>query len=252
MPHRTLIFVPTYNEADNAPLMCEAIHAAGIDADVLFVDDNSPDGTGRILDALKSKYPRLIVHHRTGKLGIGSAHAEAIEWAYDQGYVTLVTLDGDFSHSPADIPAMIGLVEDADVAVASRWVKANSLPGWNLFRRTMTNGGHFLTKWVLGIPQDASGAFRAYRLDRVPREVFPLVRSREYSFFFESLFILHKNGLRIEELPIILPNRTYGNSKMSATAALRSARFVFQLAFAYLRDPARFKLPASKPVASPT
>ncbi len=229
--------------------MCAAIHAVGIDADLLFVDDNSPDGTGRILDALRAEYPRLIVHHRTGKLGIGSAHAEGIRWAYDQGYEMLVTMDGDFSHTPTDIPAMIQLAAQNDVAVASRWVNPNSLPGWNLFRRATTIVGHFLTQRLLGIPQDASGAFRAYRLARIPREVFQLVQSREYSFFFESLFVLNKNELRIAELPIVLPNRTYGSSKMSIAAALRSGRFVFELYFAYLRAPDKFRVSARKLVA---
>lgn len=242
----TLIAVPTYNEAENAHLMCEAIHKLALDADVLFVDDNSPDGTGEILEALKPRYPRLMVRHRGGKEGIGSAHLEAIRWAYDQGYHTIVTLDGDFSHSPSDIPAMIQAAEHSDVSVGSRWRQPNSLPGWNLFRRCMTASGHVLTKVVLGIPQDASGAFRAYRLDRLPREVFQAVKSRGYSFFFESLFIIHRNGFSIAEVPIVLPARTYGHSKMSAADALRSARYVFELYLAHVRDPGQFlikKLP---------
>lgn len=240
MPGRILIVVPTYNEAENAPLVCEEIHKLALDADVLFVDDNSPDGTGQILDALKPRYPRLIVRHRAGKLGIGSAHLEAIQWAYEQGYRTLVTMDGDFSHSPSDIPAMIKAAERCDISVGSRWTQPNSLPGWNLFRRFMTSGGHMLTKFVLGVPQDASGAFRAYRLDRLPREVFGPVKSRGYSFFFESLFIIHRNRFSIAEVPIVLPARTYGHSKMSAIDAFKSARYVFELYLAYLRHPGRF------------
>lgn len=240
MAARTLIVVPTYNEADNAPLMCQEIHKLPLDADVLFVDDNSPDGTGNILEALKPQYPRLIVRHRTGKLGIGSAHLDAIQWAYDQGYQTVVTLDGDFSHSPSDIPAMIEAAERSDVAVGSRWTQPNSLPGWNVFRRVLTTGGHLLTKFVLGVPQDASGAFRAYRLDRLPREVFGPVKSRGYAFLFESLFVIHRNGFSIAEVSIVLPARTYGHSKMSANDALTSARYVFELYLAYLMHPGRF------------
>src|SRR5439155_23825817 len=112
--------------------------------------------------------------------------------------------------------------ENGEIAVGSRWLQRDSLPGWNIFRRAMTNLGHFLTRSILGLPYDASGAFRAYRLDRLPREVFGLVRSRSYSFFFESLFILHKNGCAIREVPIVLPARTYGHSKMTTSAAWRS------------------------------
>lgn len=239
MDGKTLIFIPTYNERDNAAQMCEEIHKLGLDADVLFMDDNSPDGTGTILEKLKPRFPRLIVRHRTGKLGIGSAHYDAIQWAYDQGYQTLVSLDCDFTHSPADIPALVAAARQVDVAVGSRWARENSLPGWNVFRRGMTQLGHFLTKTVLDIPQDASGAFRAYRLDRLPREIFSLVRSRGYSFFFESLFIFNRNGVAIAEVPIVLPARTYGHSKMSAAAAFRSARYVFELYLDFQREPER-------------
>ncbi|MEI8342716.1 MAG: glycosyltransferase, partial [Verrucomicrobiota bacterium] len=219
-PIKTLIFVPTFNERDNAPRMCREIHALNLDADVLFVDDNSPDGTGELLEAMKTDHPRLIVNHRKGKLGIGSAHFDALDWAYEQGYELVVSLDCDFTHSPGDIPAMIAATENHDIAVGSRWLQQNSLPGWNIFRRLMTNLGHWLTCNVLGVPQDASGAFRAYRLDRLPREVFHLVKSRGYSFFFESLFIMNRNGFSIVEVPIVLPARTYGHSKMSTQAAL--------------------------------
>jgi dolichol-phosphate mannosyltransferase len=242
MSLKTLIFIPTYNELQNAPALCAEIHQLGLDADVLFLDDNSPDGTGAALDALKTKFPRLVVHHRPGKMGIGSAHFDGINWAYDQGYELVVSLDCDFTHSPSDIPAMITAAQEADVAVGSRWLCSESLPGWNIFRRAMTNLGHLLTRQVLGLPYDASGAFRAYRLDHIPREIFSLIKSREYSFFFESLFILSKAGLTIKEVPIVLPARTYGSSKMTTAAAYRSARYVFELAIANLRRPEQFLL----------
>lgn len=249
---KTLIFIPTYNERDNAPRICAEIHAQGLDADVLFVDDGSPDGTGDLLEGLKARFPRLIVQHRAGKLGIGSAHFEAIEWAYDQGYAVMVTMDCDFTHSPADIPAMIDAIANSDVSVGSRWLRRNSLPGWNLFRRMMTNMGHWLTCRVLGVPQDASGGFRCYRLDRLPRQVFRLVKARGYAFFFESLFILNRNRFLITEVPIVLPARTYGHSKMSSSAALKSALHVFELWFANLRRPEQFLVERALPQLDPT
>ena len=240
--NKTLIFIPTYNERENAPRMCAEISSLGLDADLLFVDDNSADGTGVELERLKSRFPRLIVHHRTGKLGVGSAHHEAIIWAYEQGYVSLVTLDCDFTHSPSDIPKMLECLKNYDVAVGSRWLNANSLPGWNVFRRFMTWGGHWLTKTLLGLTQDASGAFRAYRLDRIDRRVFTLIQSKGYSFFFESLFILGKNGCSVREVPIVLPARTYGHSKMTIDAAMRSARYVLELSLQHLIAPERHRL----------
>ena len=173
---KTLVMVPTYNERDNAPRMVDAIKALGLDVDVLFIDDNSPDGTGELLDAMCADYPRLSVRHRSGKNGIGSAHMDGIAAAYAGGYQRLVTLDCDFSHSPEDIPKFLRTSDTADVVVGSRWTAMNSLPGWNLFRRMMTGMGHLLTRIVLGMKYDATGAFRAYRLDRIPEEVFSLVR----------------------------------------------------------------------------
>ena len=181
---KTLIFIPTYNERENAPRICVEIHELGLDVDVLFIDDGSPDGTGELLEGLKARFPRLIVQHRTGKLGIGSAHFEAIEWAYEQGYEVMVTMDCDFTHSPSDIPAMIGATGNCDVSVGSRWLRQNSLPGWNLFRRLMTKLGHWLTSCVLGVrrmPAVASAAMGWI----ASRQVFRLVKAR-YAFFLKA------------------------------------------------------------------
>lgn len=237
--------VPTYNERENAPLMVNAVKALGMDVDVLFIDDDSPDGTGPLLDALCEGYARLSVIHRIGKRGIGGAHLEGIAAAYAGGYQRLVTLDCDFSHSPEDIPAFLEASDSADVVVGSRWTALDSLPGWNLFRRMMTGAGHFLTRAVLGMPYDATGAFRAYRLDHIPEALFSLVQSRSYSFFFESLFILHQNGFRIEEIPIVLPARTYGHSKMTMRAALQSVRIMLAIAARFRRSPLEFRMRAA-------
>jgi dolichol-phosphate mannosyltransferase len=242
-----LIFVPTYNEFENAPQMARELAALGLEADLLFVDDNSPDGTGKRLESLRAEIPQLLVQHRPGKQGIGSAHAETISWAYEQGYKTLVSLDCDFTHSPKDIPKLLQAATDCDLAVGSRWGHPNSLPGWNLFRRVLTSLGHALTKHVLKIPQDASGAFRAYRLDRIPRETFELIRSKGYAFFFESMFVFNLNELSIRQIPITLPARTYGHSKMSVSMALQSAKYVFELALQHFRKPERFLIPAQNP-----
>ncbi len=252
MSLRTLVMVPTYNERDNAPTMVAAIRALDLDVDVLFVDDDSPDGTGALLEALKVDYPRLSVLHRSGKNGIGSAHLDGIAYAYRNGYQRLVTLDCDFSHSPADIPAFFSAAEDADVVVGSRWTAMNSLPGWNVFRRLMTHVGHLLTRLVLGMPYDATGAFRAYRLDRIPEGVFGLVQSMSYAFFFESLFILHRNALRIREIPIVLPARTYGHSKMTLKAAANSVRIMVGIARRYRANPVAFHLTTSALTIEPT
>jgi len=239
---RTLLLIPTYNERENVESMASQILSQGLDADLLFLDDSSPDGTGRILDALASRDPRVRVLHRPGKLGVGSAHVHGIQWAYDHGYEALITMDCDFTHSPADLGRMVAASSQYDVTVGSRYLRPGSLPGWNLLRRFLTNFGHFLTRHLLKMDYDATGAFRIYRLSRIPREVFSLVTSMGYAFFFESLFVLHRNGCTIGQVPIVLPARTYGHSKMSFWEPYRSFKQVFALFVSSSLHPAQFRL----------
>ena len=197
---RTLVFVPTYNERENVEALCNGLLNLPFDFDILFLDDNSPDGTGEILHRLQQSHKNITVVHRTDKLGIGSAHFEGINWAYDHGYKLLITMDCDFTHPPEYVGQILKELRDNDVVVGSRYMSANSLPGWAFMRRMLTHTGHLVTRLLLGLPYDATGALRLYRLDRIPRGVFQLVHSRGYSFFFESLFVLHVNHFRIRSL----------------------------------------------------
>lgn len=250
---KMLIFIPTYDEHENVTEMCKQLHELELDGDILFMDDNSPDGTGAILENLALQYPRMTVLHRTGKLGIGSAHLDGITWAYDHDYDTLVTLDCDFTHAPTDIPRLLQQPDNFELTVGSRYMAENSLPNWNLIRRFLTNFGHFLTRWLLGIRHDATGALRVYRINRIPREVFGLVRARSYGFFFESMYILGSNGVRIAEVPIVLPNRMYGHSKMSLREVWRSGMQVLSLAALNIFRPSQFRIrrPAGAAVSHP-
>ena len=218
----TLVFVPTYNERENVERLCIELLKLDLRADILFLDDNSPDGTGEILDRLAADHGSVFVTHRSGKLGIGSAHQDGINWAYDRGYKTLVTMDCDFTHRPQDVPEFLRMSNDADLVLGSRYMHDESLSDWTFFRKSMTSFGHFLTTTLLRMKYDATGGFRAYRLDRIPREIFTRVRSKSYSFFFESLYALHVNRHSIAEVPIALPARTYGHSKMRASDAVGS------------------------------
>ncbi len=237
-----LIFIPTYNEAENVKNLYKEIKALGIEADILFMDDNSPDGTGKILDEMAKNDSGVKVIHRSGKLGIGSAHAQGIQYAYDHGYKKLLTMDCDFTHLPADIPRMLTASKDGDVVVGSRYLQDNSLPGWNPLRRFLTYFAHFLTRVCLGNHFDASGAFRVYDLQKIPMGIFQIVKSKSYSFFFESIFILTKNGFSISEIAIVLPSRTYGHSKMNALEAFKSARYLMRLTLENSLNPGRFRI----------
>jgi dolichol-phosphate mannosyltransferase len=248
---KTLIFIPTYEERDNVtPMVADLVRYAP-DCDILFVDDNSPDGTGEVLDELSKTEPRLTVKHRSGKLGIGGAHLEGIAYAYEHGYERLITLDCDFTHSPSDIPRLIERSSEADITIGSRFLEPDGLPGWNAVRRFLTNFGHLLTVNMLGIGSDATGAFRIYNLKTVPREMFDLVKARGYAFFFESLFIASQNNLKIREVAIKLPARTYGHSKMTLREIRRSVRQLGYLYVSNKTNPAQFRVAKGAPEVDP-
>lgn len=239
---RILVFIPTYEEVENVAAMCEKVLALPLPLDLHFMDDASPDGTGQELDRLASLHPRVTVSHRSGKLGIGTAHQEGIAYAYRTGYDLLVTLDCDFTHDPAKIPDLLAAREGNDVVLGSRFLEENSLPGWSPYRRFMTRLGHFLTRHLLRVKYDATGAFRLYDLRTIPPRLFKAVRSKSYSFFFESLFVADTNKLRIREIPVVLPSRTYGHSKLSLLEAFRSAMFLLGLSMERLANPGRFRV----------
>lgn len=243
---RILIMIPTYNERENVQNIIPEICEQNLPADLLFIDDNSPDGTGEVLEALKSKYPQLTVLHRQGKLGIGSAHDFGIRWAYSKGYRSLITMDCDFTHPPQYLRAMYEAGKNVDIVLGSRYIQQKSLQGWNIYRKTLTLSGHLLTRVLLGMKYDATGAYRHYRLDRIPEYAWNTVRSKGYSFFFESLYILFLNKFKIKEVSITLPARTIGHSKMTFAEISRSIRILFSLYFETLFDRPRFNIENSR------
>lgn len=237
MAEKILLFIPTYNEKDNVESLYREIRGLHPELDFLFVDDNSPDGTGEIIDRLAAGDPKVVARHRPGKLGIGGAHLEGIAWAYDHGYARLITMDCDFTHSPEYLKDFMREGAASDVIIGSRHVLPGSLADWDLYRKFMTQAGYLATKYLLRLPYDATGAYRHYRLDRIPRALFSLVRAKQYAFFFESLYALHHNGFSIKEIPIILPSRARGNSKMTFGQMLRSASQVLTLAWSSIVEP---------------
>lgn len=222
----TLVFIPTYNERDNIQPLYERIVKTGLPTDILFLDDNSPDGTGEVIDAITKNNPAVRVIHRTGKLGIGSAHREGFLWALERGYKTLVTMDADFTHTPEVIPTLVKRSESNDIVIASRYLEENGIKDWNPFRKFLTCTAHFLTTVLLGLKYDTTGAFRVYRLDRINKNFLNKVRSNGYSFFFESIYVLHNSNYKIDEIAVVLPTRTYGSSKMSYREMFRSLKLL--------------------------
>jgi len=231
-----LVFIPTYNESKNVERLYRVIRELYHEVDILFLDDNSPDGTGQIVDSLTKNDSAIHVIHRASKMGIGSAHLEGIDFAYNNNYKTLITLDGDFSHDPRDFIKFLSVSDEYELVLGTRFIKKGSLDGWKLSRKALTHTGHFLTKTLLRMPYDASGGFRLYRLDRISPILFKLVKSNGYSFFPESLYVLFSNGIKVKEIPIKLPKRCYGDSKMTLRDVRNGVISLFSIYLKVLRN----------------
>lgn len=224
---RTVVVVATYNERENIADLLDAIFANLPQADVLVIDDGSPDGTGKYVDERATTEPRLFAIHRTGKLGLGSATVAGFRWALERDYEIVVTMDADFSHPPVALPELVRILrerEDVDVAIGSRYVAGGGIEGWPLKRRMASLAVNAYARTLLALPvRDCSGAFRAYRASVLRRLDLDSIRSRGYSYLEEILARLKRIGARFAEAPITFVDRTRGSSKINlreAAAAL--------------------------------
>lgn len=235
MTARTLVAIATYNEIENLPRLLEEVLRHAPQADVLVVDDNSPDGTGRWCAEQAAAEPRLHVIQRPGKLGLGTAVVESIHYAARHGYEWLVTMDADFSHSPAAIPELIRCVEGdgsppVDVAIGSRYVGGGRIEGWPWRRRWMSRLVNAYARFWLGLsPRDCSGGFRCYRLAALRGIDLVIMRSRGYSFLEELLLLLQEHGATIRETPIVFVDRRHGQSKIDLWEAWSALWILFRL-----------------------
>jgi dolichol-phosphate mannosyltransferase len=227
---RLLLFIPTLNEVGNIEPILLSIIENYPDLDILIIDDNSLDGTVASILAIKAKSKSLTLISRPGKLGIGSAHVLALNYARKNDYEFLITMDGDGAHKPELISTLLKISANYDVVIGSRYLVRNSLAEWNLFRKTLTRLIHLLTRVSLDLRYDSSSAFRCYNMARMPEILFTGLKSVGYDFFFESLFELTKyKYIKIYEIPIDLPARIYGNSKLTLILALKAGVTLFTL-----------------------
>ena len=225
-----LVALATYNEIENLPTLVAAIRAQLPDADVLVVDDNSPDGTGRWCDDFARSNPWLAVIHRAGKLGLGSATWAAMRYAIERGYEVVVTLDADWSHPPAVLPQLVAATADADVVIGSRYCPGGSIEGWPWSRRAISAVMNRATRFALGLPvRDASGACRAYRVDLLKRVDFSQLTATGYAYLEEILWPLARLGARFAEVPIAFVDRRAGTSKVHVGEAIGKARVLARL-----------------------
>lgn len=220
---RLLVSLATYNEAGNiAPLIAE-IHKVVPHADILVIDDNSPDGTGRIAAELAEKDERINVLHRSGKLGLGTALLAAMNFAMAQNYDYLLNMDADFSHPPRYLPGILAGMSRHDVMIGSRYVRGGGTENWPLPRRIISRCVNLMVRFLFQMPvKDASGAYRCYRVSKLREMELKRIRSRGYSFQQEVLFRCHKAGCVLGEFPILFENRRAGASKVNRMEAVRS------------------------------
>ncbi len=214
---RALIVVPTYNELDNVRDVAERFLAAVPGVDLLFVDDNSPDGTGALLDELALAEPRIHVMHRAGKLGLGTAYVEGFGWGLARAYDYFWEMDADGSHDPKYLPQMLALAEDgADAVIGSRYVPGGGTQNWGLGRQLISRGGGVYTRAVLGIDvRDVTAGFVCWRRSALLAIDLSTIHSNGYSFQIEMKYRALQRGLRLVETPIVFADRRVGQSKMS-------------------------------------
>ena len=232
---RILGTVATYNEMDNLPLLVEEVWRIAPQVDVLVIDDNSPDGTGRWCDEKAASEPRLKCVHRAGKLGLGTATIAGMQYAIEHGYDCVLNMDADFSHHPRYIPAILAAMGgvdpgSADVAIGSRYCAGGGTQDWPLQRRMMSWGVNTYARMLLGLsPRDTSGAFRCYRVSLLKKLDFGAIKSRGYSFQEEILWRLKRVGARMVEVPIVFADRERGQSKINKQEALSAIGIIFRL-----------------------
>lgn len=227
---RLLISLCTYNELENLPLLIPEVLAQLPWAEILVVDDNSPDGTGALADDIAAKDPRVHVLHRTGKLGLGTAILAGFRYAIEHNYDFVLNMDADFSHHPRHLPALVALMDRCDVAIGSRYVPGGKAVGWSLKRHFMSRSINLYARWLLWLKtRDNSGSYRCYRVSKLRELDLNLVRARGYAFQEEILYRCRRVGCRFEETPIVFEDRRLGLSKINYKETLAALWVIFRL-----------------------
>lgn len=230
---KTILIIPTFNEVKNVPILLSQLFALGLQGlRILVVDDNSPDGTGRIAEELKQTYPgKLEVMHRSGKQGLGTAYIQGFNWALIQQAHLIGQMDADFSHEPQKFLEMHETVGDHDLVVGSRYIPGGNVDrDWAFWRKGLSAFGNLYARTILGLPErDVTGGFRLWRADGLAKLPLERVRSNGYVFQVEMLYLANKFGLHIQEIPIYFAERQFGESKMSLRIQLEAALRVWLL-----------------------
>src|SRR5579884_739205 len=230
--NKTLVIVPTYNEKDNLPPLVKRLLELPVPVELLVVDDNSPDGTGKLADELSQKHPEVHVLHRAQKQGLGRAYCAGFNWALEHGYEFIMEMDGDFSHNPDDIPKFIEAAQNADLVLGSRYKDGIRVINWPLRRLMLSTTAAKYVQVITGMPfTDPTGGFKCFRRRALESINLNAIQSNGYSFQIEMTHKIWRQGMRVVEVPIIFTERVQGKSKMSRTIVREALWMVWKLLF---------------------
>ncbi|MEY2465911.1 MAG: dolichol-phosphate mannosyltransferase [Verrucomicrobiota bacterium] len=230
--NKTLVVVPTYNERENLPPLTQRLLTLPAPVDLLVVDDNSPDGTGKIADDLAAQHPNIHVLHRPEKNGLGRAYISGFKWALERDYEFVFEMDGDFSHNPNDIPQFLEAAQDADLVLGSRYVNGIRIINWPLSRLMLSKSAATYVQLITGMPfTDPTGGYKCFRRRALQALNLDEVRSNGYSFQIELTHNIWRQGMKVVETPIIFTDRFQGHSKMSGHIVREALVMVWRLWF---------------------
>lgn len=225
-----MVVVPTYNEGENIEALLGRVLNLEPLFEVLVVDDNSPDGTGEIVEQMARGEERLRVIHRSGKMGLGTAYARAFGWALKRNYEFVFQMDADFSHNPKDLLPLLKAAEEADLVIGSRLVEGGGVEGWRGWRRILSRGGNLYTRLLTGLPvRDCTSGFRCFRREVLEEVEVEEVGSEGYAFQIEIVAEVWKKGFEIREVPITFRGRSRGESKLSGAVVLEGILLPWRL-----------------------
>ncbi len=229
---KSLIVIPTYNERENISGLLDDVLQRVPTTDLLVIDDNSPDGTGQLVDELASRDSHIHTLHRPGKLGLGTAYVRGFQYAMEHGYDLVFEMDADYSHDPKYLPDFLRAAERADLVIGSRYIKGGGTPNWSALRRFISGGGNIFARAVLGIPvHDCTSGFRCYRTAALHTLNLDAIRAQGYAFQVELAYNFWKSGYKIREVPIVFVDRRVGKSKMSRKIFLEAFTWVVRTRF---------------------
>jgi len=230
------VVTPTYNEAENLPKLVSALFSLPLDIRVLVVDDNSPDGTGRVADELAAAYPaRVSVLHRPGKMGLRSAYLNGFQKALEGDTQAVVQMDADFSHDPSALVGMAKTLENYDLVLGSRYVQGGSVDeNWSMWRKSLSAFGNYYARTILGLPlRDVTTGYRMWRRETLQQIPFERIQSNGYVFLVEMAYLAHCLEFKIGESPIYFADRRWGKSKMSLRIQMEAAFRIWQVLWNY-------------------